>query len=176
MNVKRRQNEILVIFLLSYSVVCQGPTITCPTTGGPAPTIEAEGAWSSWRDCNVKCGEGDSIRDRACVYTVPQVGGKCDETAIDSTTRDCTENDPPVQFSGGMSEWSSWEMCDFDTCGHAPLYNGRRVRLSCATTANQCQYVQHVQERKYCQKPKESPAVFKLSTDVNETEPGWREA
>ena len=45
-------------------------------------------------------------------------------------------------------------MCDFKTCENEALYDGMRMRESCVTSQNKCQFVRHVEEKKFCQKPK----------------------
>jgi len=114
-------------------------------------------------------------RERSCVYSVNKTGDICEESQVDDQLRECNQTDVAT-LSGSYGPWSPWQPCDFETCGNEGLYDARRLRRSCITEQNECHYVQHVQERKYCNMPSDSPTAFKLSPNFTSIEEGWREA
>ncbi|XP_070563732.1 A disintegrin and metalloproteinase with thrombospondin motifs adt-1-like [Ptychodera flava] len=93
----------------------------CSTNG--CPVNGAWTQWSSWSECSVMCGGGNSTRERTCTDPAPAWGGrKCPRRDEFFQRVDCNTHHCPIP--GGFSEWSGWAECPV-TCGGFTLFRSR---------------------------------------------------
>jgi len=71
--------------------------------------------WSEYSTCSASCGEGEQIRERACINPVPQNGGDgCEALGSATESRPCKIKECPI--NGGYGAWTTYGACS-KTCG-----------------------------------------------------------
>ncbi|CAF0985774.1 unnamed protein product [Didymodactylos carnosus] len=107
--------------------------------------------WSTWSECNVKCGNG--LRQRTRMYKNAHLArGVCNERLSESemcfNTNDYCEDDIKETAICAVSEWSSWSPCTV-SCGKGYTERVRWYLNDQSTVIGKCQI--YLNEKRQCQ-------------------------